>query len=123
MKHSHNTLIRAIKAELSPDLLSPRYRALAGANKYTGQCYVASEALFHLCGGASSGLVPQVLRHEGSTHWYLKHKESGRIYDLSARQFKTVPPYAQGRGCGFLTREPSKRCRVLLERVNRRIAA
>ena len=90
MNRSICSLSRAIVAELSSDLLSPRYKRMANANKFTGHCYVASEALFHLCGGRSSGLVPQVLHHEGSTHWYLKRKSDARIFDLTWRQFGKV---------------------------------
>lgn len=117
MNYSIRTLSRAIVAELSCDLLTPRYRAMEIANKFTGHCYVASEALYHLLGGPASGLVPQVIRHEGGTHWYLKNRTTGNITDLTKGQFKTVPPYEQGRGCGFLTRKPSRRCALLIGRV------
>lgn len=120
--NSIQTLSRAIVAELSPDLLAARYKRVPNANKFTGHCYVASEALFHFRGGSASGLVPQVLRHEGGTHWYLKDSKSGRVYDLTAEQFKSSPPYEMGRGCGFLTRKPSKRAAMLMERVEKRLA-
>jgi hypothetical protein len=123
MNVSIAVLSRAIVAELSPDLLAPRYKRVKNANKFTGHCYVASEALFHFLGGSASGLVPQVLRHEGGTHWYLKETAKSRIRDLTAAQFKTTPPYAQGRGCGFLTRKPSKRCALLMDRVRIRLSA
>ncbi len=123
MKNRVSTLSRAIVAELSDDLLAPRYRGVKGANKFTGHCYVASEALFHFMGGRQSGMVPQVLRHEGSTHWYLKESSTGRVRDLTAAQFKTKPDYKLGRGCGFLTKKASKRCAELMQRAERRMAS
>ena len=87
------------------------------ANPLAGHCYVASEAAWHAMGGKDSGYVPQTIRHEGATHWYLRHAEHGTILDLTASQFSTPVPYAKGRGCGFLTREPSKRARIVLERA------
>lgn len=50
-------------------------------------------------------------------HWFLKHK-SGMILDLSRKQFgNRHVPYEKARGCGFLTKGPSKRARVLMDRM------
>lgn len=77
-----------IRSALSDDLRSSRYRGQACST--AGHCYVASEAAYHAMGGSASGFTPQFVRHEGEPHWYLK---------------------------GFLTKEPSKRARVILERI------
>jgi hypothetical protein len=79
-----------------------------------GNCYVTCEALFHLLGGKASGWKPMVMRHEGDTHWFLKHS-SGLIMDPTVKQFKTKPNYSLARGCGFLTKKPSKRARKLMQ--------
>lgn len=112
-------LISAIQQSLTPDLLKPKYRKKKrrNSNKYTGHCYVATEALYHLLGRKKSGYVPQSIRHQGDTHWYLKHRDTGNIRDLTARQFGRPVPYRRGRGTGFLTRKPSKRARILMKRV------
>lgn len=78
-----------------------------------GNCYVTSEALFHLMGGAAAGWKPMSMHHEGDTHWFLKHA-SGMIVDATVSQFKTKPDYNLARGKGFLTRLPSKRARALM---------
>lgn len=78
-----------------------------------GHCYVASEALFHL---ADQTLYPHFIRHEGSPHWFLKD-ERGRVYDLTAAQFSTPVPYEQGVRKGFLTKRPSARTRIVIQRV------
>lgn len=81
-----------------------------------GNCYVTSEALYHLLGGAAAGWKPETLRHEGDVHWYLRHA-SGMVLDATAAQFKSPPDYRKGRGRGFLTKQPSKRAAALMEQL------
>jgi hypothetical protein len=78
-----------------------------------GNCYVTSEALFHLLGGKAAGWKPMTMRHEGDTHWFLKHA-NGTIIDPTVSQLKIAPDYSKARGCGFLTREPSLRAKLLM---------
>jgi hypothetical protein len=80
-----------------------------------GFCYILSEAYFHLSGGKNSGLKPCNIRHEGASYWYLVDKENN-IIDLTASQFEKLPNYDEGRGRGFLTKLPSKRAKILMER-------
>jgi hypothetical protein len=80
-----------------------------------GNCYVTSEALYHLMGGKSNGWLPKRMRHEGDTHWFLFNRLTGQIVDATAHQFKTLPDYDNGIGCGFLTAQPSKRARALMQ--------
>ena len=82
------------------------------ANRYAGHCYVASEALHHLI----PGMRPQLIRHEGRSHWFLLDA-SGSVVDVTASQFHKPVPYGRAIGKGFLTKGPSKRARVLMERV------
>lgn len=110
-------VVSAIVASLTDELLRPKYRRVTDRNKFFGHCYVATEAYYHLVGGASSGFVPQRITHEGGTHWYLKHRVTGKIVDLTAGQFRTAVPYENGVGCGFLTRLPSKRAVIVIQRV------
>ncbi len=86
-----------------------------------GLCYVASEAIYHALGGKSAGITPQVVHHEGGTHWYLLCRD-GSIIDATADQFQTPVPYGRGRGCGFLTREPSARAQAILDALRGRAA-
>lgn len=115
-----------IPALLTPDLLSPAYRKLrldypggvAECPATFGHCYVAAETLFWLLGGKASGFTPYTARDAQGTHWYLVG--GGGIVDPTASQYTSrgaTPPYAQGRGCGFLTKQPSKRAAVLLDRL------
>ena len=91
-------LTRLIVAQLTPDLLSPEWSAsrLPGDHPLTGYCYVASEALYHLAGGITSGLsVYRCSLPRGGTHWWLADSE-GQIIDPTAKQFSETPPYSSG---------------------------
>ena len=105
-------LTDVIRSVLTEELRSPGY----GTHQMSGFCYVVSEAYYHILGGKSAGLTPCTVKHEGVTHWYLKEK-TGEIVDITADQFETVPDYSKGRGRGFLTKGPSKRAQVVIDRV------
>lgn len=79
-----------------------------------GNCYVTSEAAYHLLGGKKAGWKPMRMRVDNDTHWFLKH-ESGLILDLTARQFSVKLDYSKARGSGFLTKQPSKRAFKLMQ--------
>lgn len=96
--------------------------------KRRGNCYVTCEALYHLLGGKAAGLTPHTVRHDGDVHWYLvqdvyldtsagSSRRAALVLDPTRAQFKTAPPYHLGRGRGFLTREPSRRARDLMDRM------
>lgn len=109
-------LIAEIRSVLSDDLLRPTYRNRPDRRPTSGHCYAASEALYHLLGGRAAGLTPMVLRHEGGPHWFLRAAD-GTFLDPTGDQFDTPPSHGLGRGCGFLTREPSRRARTILDRL------
>jgi hypothetical protein len=79
-----------------------------------GMCYIVSEALFHLEPGKYK---PVNVKHEGAQHWWLQDRETGAIVDVTASQFETPVPYEKGVGRGFLTKEPSRRARIIMEAV------
>lgn len=81
-----------------------------------GNCYATSEAFYHLMGGKAAGWKPKTVFHEGATHWFVEH-ESGMIVDLTASQFEEGPPYGLAVGRGFLTKEPSKAAREMMDRM------
>ena len=81
-----------------------------------GNCYVTSEALYHLLGGKAAGWKPMHMTHEGQSHWFLQHK-SGMILDATVGQFKIVPNYSKARGKGFLTKTPSRAAFGLMARM------
>jgi 8-oxo-dGTP pyrophosphatase MutT (NUDIX family) len=110
-------LVRRIQDSLSDELRRPEYQG--HPNRLHGHCSAATEAIYHLLGGTSGPYVPHYVHHEGSTHWFLRHKASGHIIDPTADQFQEQPPYEQGRGCGFQTPggRPSHRAKIIIERA------
>lgn len=98
---------------LSNDLLKKEYINVPNKNKYTGHCYVASETYYHL---SKDKLKVLHVKHENSTHWFLKD-EFDNIIDLTYKQFKTPVPYSQARRSFFLTKQPSKRSKKLINKV------
>ena len=93
--------------------------------KRRGNCYVAVEALYHLLGGKKSGWTPAYVKYKNDTHWFLcsfPFQVKGELFfssilDPTRRQFKKGVPYYKGKCCGFLTRKPSKRARLLMNKI------
>jgi hypothetical protein len=112
-----NLIIKKLKKNLSDDLRKKQFKG--SKNYLKGHCYVATEALFHLLGGLKSQWVPHSMKVDKEIHWFLKSKSTGKILDPTAKQFNFFLDYEKGRGRGFLTKEPSKRARILIERVRR----
>ena len=104
-------LINLIKQNLTPDI---RYKKHSN-HPSSGYCYIAAEALFHLLGGKESGCKSFYIKHEGQSHWYITYH--GKIIDITAAQFKNKPNYTKGIGKGFLTKRPSKRAEILINRI------
>ena len=102
----------ALKDPTTDKLRKKPYRG--DPNYLTGHCYIASEALKELLGDEWK---PCNIRHEGGPHWYLQHRKTGKILDVTAGQFKIPVPYQQGIGKGFLTKEPSDRAKKLIQKV------
>lgn len=109
------SLVQDTRTCLTEELRKREYRD--NPNPMAGHCYVASEAIYHKLGGKEAGWTPQTIRHEGGPHWYLKH-QNGAVIDPTCDQFETPVPYDQGKGCGFLTKAPSKRSQTVLTRLD-----
>ena len=118
-------LIADIKSVLTPELLTGQYAKNTPKSPTEGHCYAAAEALYHFLGGKEAGYTPQVASFmEGDikcTHWWIKYK-NGDILDPTAEQFTAIgyePPYTSSKGAGFLTKNPSKRAAVIMDRVRK----
>lgn len=94
--------------------LKPQYRG--NPNKLWGHCYVASEVAYHLK-YKELGFKPHVIKTNGITHWFLKNINTKEILDLTSEQFDKPIDYNNGKCCGFLTKNPSKRSKTLMERL------
>lgn len=94
-------------------------RKLKG-NVGAGDCYKASEVLYHAAGGKRAGLTPMQQRHEGVSHWWVEGPQ-GEVYDPTAGQFRRLPNYDRARGRGFLTKRASRAARELGREVGLRV--
>jgi hypothetical protein len=85
-----------------------------------GHCYVVAEALYHRALDLGYEAKPYFIRHEGAPHWFVRvnHPDLGwYTFDPTQSQFATPVPHEQAKGKGFLTKEPSRRARVVMERM------
>jgi hypothetical protein len=112
-------LVRAVQDQLTPDLIRQEHCVPTGVSPLECHCYHAAEAVYHLAGGKRAGLVAARGPLRGGTHWWLE-TDQGRVIDPTASQLPSGYPYHQGTRAGFLTREPSERARVVMDRVKRR---
>lgn len=125
-ENPRDLMVNAVRGVLSRDLLKPSHKnaleQATGNSCTAGHCYAASEALHYMLGGKEAGWDPQVVHHEGGTHWYLKNRHSGRIIDPTSDQFATPVPYHLGRTQAWVRHPsmqeiPSKRAAYIIERV------
>lgn len=117
------SIIKKIQSVLTKDLLIPIWSKKLENGKhhpFAGHCYAASEALYHLLGGKDNGY--KIMRGKGlnnEIHWWIVDKNNN-ILDPTAEQFYFVglkPPYENGRGSGFLTKNPSRRAKEIISRI------
>lgn len=113
-------LIKLVQNALTPELLSKEWKNQS--SPLEGHCYVAAEALYYLLKDKSWKPMVASYRENNrkATHWWLEHRLSGEIADPTKEQYLPGnPPYEIGRGSGFLTKQPSKRARTVIERVRK----
>lgn len=114
-----NEIIASIISSLDDSLLKKEYLSIKNKNKYTGHCYVATEALYYLLPDTDRiNYTPAILKVNGKTHWFLKNKTNLEIIDITKEQFDFKLDYTNARNCFFLTKEPSNRTKILISRIN-----
>jgi len=86
-----------IRNNLTPDLLTPKYREENQSNPMYGHCYHSTQALFYLMD--TDLLVPMcALDYREDYHWWLQNED--KIYDVTAEQYYSVgklPPHHNGK--------------------------
>lgn len=115
-------LIERIRSVLSANLLHKdlRKKVIPGVtHPQFGQCYGASEALYHLWGkkhGYTAYRVKWNDPHFGMiSHWYLSNGDI--ILDVTEQQFDYGVPHIDGARAGFLTKKPSRRAKEIMRRL------
>jgi hypothetical protein len=115
-RSTHAGLVRAVQAQLTPDLIREEHCEPTGASPLECHCYHAAEAVYHLAGGKAAGLVAVRGPLRDGTHWWLED-DSGQVIDPTADQLPDRYPYHQGTRAGFLTAAPSERAQIVIDRV------
>lgn len=86
-----------IKRNLTPNLLSSKYKEENQFNALYGHCYHSTQALFYLMD--TDVLIPMSGKdYRNDYHWWLQN--DNRIYDVTAEQYYNVeklPPYHCGK--------------------------
>lgn len=81
-----------------------------------GNCYVATEALWHILGGADSQWDVMRMKVRRDTHWFLRRREDhGIVLDPSRQQFSIPLDYSRAKRAAFLTTKPSRRAQALMD--------
>lgn len=92
------SLMKVIRNQLTPDLITTKYREENVKNPMYGHCYHSTQALFYLLN--PHDLIPMSgTDYRGVTHWWL-YDDRGAIYDTTADQYYSVgqvPPYDVGK--------------------------
>ena len=118
MKPNSLDVIDTIIDCLSPDLLKPEYINKNKINPLHGHCYVATEAFYHfMAEEEKKEFSPAIIKVGNITHWFLINDDNDQVIDLTSQQFNFKLDYSKSRKCGFLTKKPSKRCLILINRV------
>jgi len=111
-----DVIIKMITDNLSDDLLKKEYRITG--NWLAGHCYVATEVLYHLMDdNMRNKYSPATLKINNITHWFLKEKNGNNIIDITKQQFDFPLDYTISTNRSFLTKTPSKRALVLINRI------
>ncbi len=94
---SMSLVMGLLRRNLTPDLLSKKYRQENITNPTYGHCYHSTQALFYLMD--TDQLIPMCGKdYRDDYHWWLQNGE--RIYDVTAEQYYSVgklPPYHNGK--------------------------
>jgi hypothetical protein len=117
-------IIKLVQDNLTPDLLVGRW--VKQEHPLEGHCYIGAEALYHLIDKENYDVYYAVYNDEGgrATHWWLQNKNTGEILDPTKEQythFDLKPPYMLKRRGMFLTKQPSARAKIVVDKVNEHI--
>ncbi len=92
------SVMESIANNLTPEMVTKKYREENESNKMFGHCYHSSQALFYLM---DTDVLEQrtAIDYHDCSHWWLVDKTTEKIYDITADQYYHVgqtPPYAEG---------------------------
>lgn len=89
------SVMQKIADNLVPSMVTKKYRKENESNPMFGHCYHSSQALYYLINTDRLEQMSAIDYHDCS-HWWLRDKETNKIYDITADQYYCVnqePPY------------------------------
>jgi hypothetical protein len=100
--------------QMGPKYVKEPYRGDWTPDKpTTGYCYVVAEVGYHHF--APKGSCPCVMKTGANeTHWFVR-TPMGEVIDLTSDQFNEPLDYSKGKPQNFMTKEISKRGKILAE--------
>lgn len=120
-------VIGLIVDNLTPNLLTKKYRKENETNPMFGHCYHATQSLFYLM---DTDILEQrtAIDYNDSPHWWLVDTTNEKIYDVTADQYYhvgQVPPYADGKKkswYGWKQRPHQRTLNLMVEVLGKRLA-
>jgi hypothetical protein len=92
-------VMEKIANNLTPNMITKKYREENKSNPMFGHCYHSSQALYYLMDTDVLEQMSAVDYHDCS-HWWLRDKNTKQIFDITADQYyfvNQIPPYAEGK--------------------------
>ena len=93
------SVMGSIISNLTPKLVTKKYRAENATNPMFGHCYHSSQALFYLM---DTNVLEQrtAIDYHDEAHWWLVDNTTDKVYDITVDQYYHVgqtPPYVDGK--------------------------
>ena len=93
------SVMGSIISNLTPELVTKKYRAENATNPMFGHCYHSSQALFYLM---DTNVLEQrtAIDYHDEAHWWLVDNTTDKVYDITVDQYYNVgqtPPYVDGK--------------------------
>ena len=93
------SVMGSIVNNLTPEMVSKKYREENATNSMFGHCYHSSQALFYLM---DTDVLEQrtAIDYHNEAHWWLVDTTTDKVYDITADQYYHVgqtPPYVDGK--------------------------
>ena len=92
-------VMEKIANNLTPNMVTKKYREENKSNPMFGHCYHSSQALYYLMDTDVLEQMSAIDYHDCS-HWWLRDKNTKQIFDITADQYyfvNQIPPYAEGK--------------------------
>ena len=93
------SVMKSIASNLTPEMITKKYREENATNPMFGHCYHSSQALFYLM---DTDVLEQrtAIDYHYCSHWWVVDTTTDKVYDVTADKYYCVgqtPPYIDGK--------------------------